>query len=31
MNSIKSLAKKAIAIDEDGYRSEFVRLIESTN
>lgn len=31
INSIKSLAKKAVAIDEDGYRSEFVRLIESTN
>lgn len=30
-NAIKSLAKSGIAFDEDGYRSEFVRLVEAVN
>jgi Ca-activated chloride channel family protein len=30
-DAIRSLAKSGIAFDEDGYRSEFVRLVESAN
>jgi Ca-activated chloride channel family protein len=30
-DAIKSLAKSGIAYDEDGYRSEFVRLVEAVN